>query len=62
MEFADNDDVLRLLEGRPSGLLSLLKEESTLKTGTGLRLGKRYRQTFAKNDRFAVPRYLPVCM
>lgn len=56
VEFADNDDVLRLLEDRHSGLLSLLKEESTLKTGTGLRLGKRYRQTFAHNDRFAVPR------
>lgn len=56
VEFADNDDVLRLLEGRPSGLLSLLKEESTLKTGAGLNLGRRYRQVFAKNDRFAVPR------
>ncbi|CAM9398169.1 unnamed protein product [Pylaiella littoralis] len=56
VEFADNDDVLRLLEGRPKGILSLLKEESTLKTGTGLKLGKRYRQAFATNDRFAVPR------
>lgn len=56
MEFADNDDVLRLLEGRPSGILSLLKEESTLKAGTGLKLGKRYRQVFAKNERFTVPR------
>ncbi|CAN0268447.1 unnamed protein product, partial [Hapterophycus canaliculatus] len=55
VEFADNDDVLRLLEGRPRGILSLLKEESTLKTGTGLKLGKRYRQAFASNDRFAVP-------
>eukprot|EP00752_Nemacystus_decipiens_P006633 g5963.t1 len=56
VEFADNDDVLRLLEGRPQGILSLLKEESTLKTGTGLNLGKRYRQAFKGNDRFAVPR------
>eukprot|EP00903_Cladosiphon_okamuranus_P009465 g9021.t2 len=56
VEFADNDDVLRLLEGRPKGILSLLKEESTLKTGTGLNLGKRYRQVFKGNDRFAVPR------
>lgn len=56
MEFVDNDDVLQLLEGRPRGLLSLLKEESTLKTGTGLKLANRYRQAFADNDRFAVPR------
>lgn len=57
MEFADNDDVLRLLEGKPQGILSLLKEESTLKTGTGLKLGNRYRQAFKGNDRFALPRY-----
>ncbi|CAN0189849.1 unnamed protein product [Ectocarpus fasciculatus] len=56
VEFADNDDVLRLLEGKPQGILSLLKEESTLKTGTGLKLGKRYRQAFKGNDRFALPR------
>ncbi|CAN0229116.1 unnamed protein product, partial [Laminaria digitata] len=56
VEFVDNDDVLQLLEGRPRGLLSLLKEESTLKTGTGLKLANRYRQVFADNDRFAVPR------
>ncbi|CAM9958477.1 unnamed protein product [Ectocarpus sp. 12 AP-2014] len=56
VEFADNDDVLRLLEGKPQGILSLLKEESTLKTGTGLKLGNRYRQAFKGNDRFALPR------
>ena len=56
VEFADNDDVLKLLEGRPRGILSLLKEESTLKAGTGLKLGKRYRQVFSKNERFEVPR------
>ncbi|CAM9889967.1 unnamed protein product, partial [Choristocarpus tenellus] len=56
VEFVDNDDVLKLLESRPNGILSLLKEESTLKTGSGVSLGRRYRTVFGKNPRFNIPR------
>ncbi|CAN0428494.1 unnamed protein product, partial [Discosporangium mesarthrocarpum] len=56
VEWVDNDDILKLLEGRPVGILSLLKEESTLKTGSGASLGRRYRTVFADNERFCVPK------
>lgn len=39
MEFADNDDVLRLLEGRPQGILSLLKVCRSIDVGV-LKLNK----------------------
>ncbi|RHY32239.1 hypothetical protein DYB32_002730 [Aphanomyces invadans] len=55
VNFADNQDVLDLIEGR-LGVLSLLNEESSLATGTDASFAHKLSAVMANHARFETPR------
>lgn len=55
VEFADNQDVLDMIEGR-LGVISMLNEEALLQRGTDQAFAHKLATVMSENQLFSVPR------